>query len=174
MVAFASQRRARHGENPANKSSDARYACPFFHIRFRIPLMPRIRAELGGHRCDRGKRMRHIFMMLLTAATLSAISATPSLAHARLERADPKIGATIKTSPEQLTLDFTEGLEPKFSCAEVRDAAGARVDTGCKVTGSTIHVSVKNLAPGVYTVAWHVLSFDTHKSEGNFEFRVDR
>jgi methionine-rich copper-binding protein CopC len=28
------------------------------------------------------------------------------------------------------------------------------------------------LSPGTYRVHWHVLSVDTHKTEGSFSFRV--
>jgi copper resistance protein C len=31
---------------------------------------------------------------------------------------------------------------------------------------------VKPLAPGVYQVQWHVISVDTHRTQGNFSFTV--
>jgi hypothetical protein len=31
---------------------------------------------------------------------------------------------------------------------------------------------VKPLMPGVYQVHWHVISVDTHRTEGNFSFTV--
>ena len=69
---------------------------------------------------------------------------------------------------------FTEELEPKFSCAEVRSAAGARVDHGANISGKVMHLSVGTLAPGNYTVTWHVTSVDTHKTQGSFSFTVGK
>ena len=33
-------------------------------------------------------------------------------------------------------------------------------------------VKLKPLSPGIYSVAWHVTSVDTHKTEGHFTFTV--
>ena len=35
-----------------------------------------------------------------------------------------------------------------------------------------LRVSLKALPPGSYKVIWRVLSVDTHRTEGNFTFRV--
>ena len=35
-----------------------------------------------------------------------------------------------------------------------------------------MRVSLKSLSPGTYRVRWHVLSVDTHKTEGSFTFTV--
>jgi methionine-rich copper-binding protein CopC len=107
------------------------------------------------------------------ALALSA-GATTAEAHARLDHASPAVGSTVSASPGQVTLFFTEALEPKFSGAEVHNSAGARVDAGSSASGNTLHVSVKSLSPGAYTVNWHVLSVDTHKTQGSFSFRVGK
>ena len=71
---------------------------------------------------------------------------------------------------------FTQELEPAFSGIEVTDAAGARVDDGASRVDGRDHtlliVGLKNLPPGEYKVHWHVISVDTHATEGNFTFRV--
>jgi methionine-rich copper-binding protein CopC len=36
-----------------------------------------------------------------------------------------------------------------------------------------MRVGLKSLPQGTYHVCWHVLSVDTHKTEGSFTFRVD-
>ncbi|MBS0270737.1 MAG: copper resistance protein CopC [Proteobacteria bacterium] len=105
-----------------------------------------------------------------------AVVATTSFAeaHASLDSASPAVGSTVSSSPGQVTLRFTEGLEPKFSGAQVHNSAGARVDTGSSVSGSTMRIGVKNLGPGAYTVEWHALSVDTHKTQGSFTFHVGK
>jgi methionine-rich copper-binding protein CopC len=80
----------------------------------------------------------------------------------------------VASSPGQVTLYFTQNLEPRFSRAEVRNSAGARVDQGVSVSGSVMRVSIRTLPPGTYRVSWRVLSVDTHTTEGAFSFTVGR
>jgi methionine-rich copper-binding protein CopC len=55
--------------------------------------------------------MKSISLTLMTVAILFA-GATVALAHAFLERADPRVGSTVRTPPAQVRLWFTEQLEP--------------------------------------------------------------
>ena len=108
---------------------------------------------------------------LLVVASL-LLSGGAAHAHAYLDHANPRVGSTVRTAPRQVTLSFSQKLEPAFSAAQVTDASGARVDQGSRVSGMQINVSVKPLSPGTYRVHWKVLSVDTHTTEGNFTFRV--
>ena len=93
-------------------------------------------------------------------------------AHALLDHAEPKVGNTVK-SPRTVSLWFTQNLEKGFSSVEVLDASGARMNVGAAaVDGKLMRVQVKALPAGTYTVEWHVLSVDTHTTEGNFTFTV--
>lgn len=92
-------------------------------------------------------------------------------AHAMLDHADPRVGSTVK-APRSVTLWFTQILEKGFSSIEVTDSGGARVNSGTVVSGREMRKSVRALAAGTYTVRWHVLSVDTHTTEGNFTFTV--
>ena len=100
--------------------------------------------------------------------------ATPVQAHAMLDHASPPVGGTVGSSPGQVTLYFTQQLEPKFSGAEVRNASGARVDRGKSISGNVMRIGTGSLPAGAYTVTWHVLSVDTHTTQGSFNFRVGR
>jgi copper resistance protein C len=94
-------------------------------------------------------------------------------AHAFLDHASPLVGSTVPTAPRELSLSFTQNLEAAFSSVEVTDSGGARVDQGNpQVSGSTMRIGLRSLPPGTYHVHWHVLSVDTHKTEGNFTFHV--
>jgi hypothetical protein len=96
-------------------------------------------------------------------------------AHAFLDHAEPRVGSTVPTAPRELTLSFTQQLEPAFSSADVQDANGTRVDQGRPhVSGTVMHVGLKPLAPGTYKVHWRVLSVDTHTTEGSFSFHVGK
>jgi copper resistance protein C len=96
--------------------------------------------------------------------------------HAFLERAEPRVGSTVKSAPSQVRAWFTQELEPAFSTLEVVNEKGERVDRGpAQVDARTktlLQVPLGPLAPGTYRVKWRVLSLDTHVTEGDFTFRV--
>ncbi len=100
----------------------------------------------------------------------------PALAHAFPDHSMPAVGATISQSPADIRIWFTQKLEPAFSTIEVLDPSGARVDLDdAQVDAqdpSLLRVSVKPLAAGNYKVIWHVVSVDTHITDGNFSFTV--
>ena len=94
-------------------------------------------------------------------------------AHAFLDHAEPRVGNTVATAPRDVTLWFTQKLEPAFSSIAVTNSAGQRVDTGkARVSGNQMSVSLRSGGAGTYRVNWHVLSVDTHRTDGNFTFRV--
>lgn len=79
----------------------------------------------------------------------------------------------VRQAPREVALIFTQDIEASFTTVEVSDAAGRRVDEGPPtVRGNVMRVSLKALPPGVYRVKWHVLSVDTHQTEGSFTFEV--
>ena len=94
-------------------------------------------------------------------------------AHAFLDHAEPRVGSTVPTAPREVALFYTQNLEAAFSTVEVSDANGARVDLGKPtISASTMRVGLKPLPPGTYRVRWHVLSVDTHTTQGSFTFHV--
>jgi methionine-rich copper-binding protein CopC len=94
-------------------------------------------------------------------------------AHALLDHTEPRVGNTVATAPREVTLWFTQKLEPAFSSITVTNSAGQRVDTGkARVSGNQMSVSLRSGGPGTYRVNWRVLSVDTHRTDGNFTFRV--
>jgi copper resistance protein C len=96
--------------------------------------------------------------------------------HAFLERAEPRVGSTVKSPPSQVRAWFTQSLEPAFSTLEVVNERGERVDEGPAkadaASPAVLQVRLKSLGPGTYRVKWRVLSVDTHVTEGDFTFRV--
>ncbi|SIO52694.1 hypothetical protein SAMN05443247_07311 [Bradyrhizobium erythrophlei] len=96
-------------------------------------------------------------------------------AHAFLDHAEPRVGNTVATAPHQVTLWFTQKLEAAFSTVTVTNAAGERVDTGkARVSGNQMSISLRAGGAGTYHVTWHVLSVDTHTTDGNFTFQVGK
>ena len=106
---------------------------------------------------------------------LVLLGTSEALAHAMLDHAEPRVGNKVATAPREVTLWFTQKLEPAFSSITVTDPAGQRVDTGkARVSGNQMSVALRAGGNGTYHVTWHVLSVDTHTTEGNFTFQVGR
>ncbi len=94
-------------------------------------------------------------------------------AHGLLERANPGPGSTLRTAPREVAIWFSQELEPAFSTVTVTNAAGERVDNGAtNVSGKVMRVSLRPIGAGTYQVKWHVLSVDSHTTEGTFRFHV--
>ncbi len=105
-----------------------------------------------------------------------AFTATAAFAHAQLDKAVPAVGGTV-SSPSEIRLKFTEGVEPRFSGIALTAAGGAAQPLGKAgvdpADNSVLIVKVaKKLPPGVYTVKWHAVSVDTHHTQGSFYFTV--
>ena len=114
---------------------------------------------------------------LALSALASLAMITHVWAHAFIDHTEPLVGGTVKQSPAEVRLWYTQGLEPAFSRVQVFDAAGKEVDK------KDIHLDPKNnhllivslpagLGAGTYKVVWRVVSVDTHTTEGAFRFQV--
>jgi hypothetical protein len=119
--------------------------------------------------------MQRIIMALVLG--MLAVAAAPSTwAHAFLDHASPAVGSSVPASPPDVTLWFTQDLEPAFSDVTVTNEAGQRVDLGNahipQGSPAELQIGLKPLPPGTYTVSWHVVSVDTHPTEGTFTFDV--
>jgi hypothetical protein len=96
-------------------------------------------------------------------------------AHAFLAKASPPVGSQMPVAPAELTLRFTEGVEPLFCTIELIGPSGAAVGVPAPRVvgdGQILVVPLPKILPGIYTVVWHVTSVDTHKTEGRYQFRV--
>lgn len=110
--------------------------------------------------------------LLAAALYVALLPLGPAYAHAMLERASPSAGATVIGSPGVVRMWFSEKLEPKFSGATITGPSGQRVGGRASISGSQMAVGLPKLAVGLYRVNWHVVSVDTHRTEGSFTFEV--
>ena len=116
-------------------------------------------------------------IILALVAGVLGIGVAPSLwAHAFLDHASPSVGSSVPTAPPVVTLWFTQDLEPAFVDVTVTNEAGQRVDLGNvhipQGSPAELQIGLKPLPPGTYLVSWHVVSVDTHPTEGTFTFEV--
>ncbi len=116
--------------------------------------------------------MQRSAIVVIIPLLLSLVTGEAS-AHAFLDHAEPRVGNTVATAPREVTLWFTQKLEPAFSSIAVTNSAGQRVDTGkTRVSGNQMSVSLRSGGAGTYRVKWRVLSVDAHTTDGSFTFRV--
>jgi len=118
--------------------------------------------------------MQKIILTLVATVTIGAAPAV--LAHAFLDHASPAVGSSVPAAPAVVTLWFTQDLEPAFSSVTVTNEAGQRVDLGNaripQGSRAELQIGLKPLPRGTYLVSWHVVSVDTHPTEGTFTFDV--
>ena len=119
------------------------------------------------------KALRYLTAIACAAFVFSAAEAR---AHARLVGANPAAGATV-SAPTEIQLEFSEGVESRFSGLTLTAAGGAPAQLG-PATIEAGHQNVlivpvaKLLSPGAYTLHWHAVSVDTHHTQGTFAFTV--
>lgn len=123
--------------------------------------------------------MRNIAGRALYAAVfLSAMLTTASaFAHAHLQQQIPAADSTVSVSPQALTLTFSEGVELSFSGVTLSGPQNKAVATGklARSDGNKAQLTLplnEPLAAGEYTVEWHVVSVDGHKTKGQYHFSV--
>jgi copper transport protein len=122
-----------------------------------------------------GGRLRRAFVAAAAAAIAALVLAPGALAHAILVSSQPASDAVLGQSPGEVVLRFNEPVETAFGSLRVLDAHGARVDRGriARPAGDSVAVPIDHvLATGTYTVAWRVVSADTHPVHGAFVFSV--
>lgn len=112
----------------------------------------------------------------LLASLLTLILSAQVMAHAHLTGADPAANATV-AAPKQLILHFSEKLDAKFSGLNVtmpnmnNMAAPVKVEVSADGL-SLVATPAASLAPGLYTISWHAVTADTHRTQGTYNFTV--
>ena len=116
------------------------------------------------------------FFLRIPVTLAFALIATQAFAHAQLEKATPAVGATVASASE-IRLEFSEGVEPKFTKVTLTGPGGAAAPLGAgRMEAGNQAVFIvpisRPLSAGVYTVRWQAVSVDTHHTQGAFEFTV--
>jgi copper resistance protein C len=137
---------------------------------------------MGSDRPDTDTEMRPLEKMALTLslALILGVAAFQTLAraHAFPVRSDPRVGWTVAVSPPKVTIWFDGELEPAFSSITVYNSMKQQVDKGnSRVNGpdaAVLEVDLPPLVAGTYHVYWKVLAKDTHVTEGDFTFAIQK
>lgn len=116
-------------------------------------------------------------MLRSALIVLASVLATPTAAHAHLTKQSPAANAEVAASPQALTLNFSEGVEPGFSGAKLTGPNKEQIKTGKASRSEQDKTQLivpldQTLEAGKYTVDWHVVSVDGHKTKGQYTFSV--
>lgn len=115
--------------------------------------------------------------LLFVAASIAAGGAETASAHALPKMEDPPAGTAVAKPPTRIAITFSEAVDLHFSGIIVRNAQGQRVDRGDDKPdphdAARLSVGLKHdLAAGTYSVTWHALDTDGHRTQGNYSFSV--
>lgn len=129
------------------------------------------------HRLTRTTRVTRTARGFAHAVVAASLLCVAALAHAH---AFPKVRTpapqTTVVPPHEVSIEFSEALEPAFSSITVTDAHGGTVSTGKSAVDANDHtrmsVPVGNLTAGAYTVAWVAVAEDGHRTQGRYVFNV--
>ncbi|MFI0229110.1 copper resistance CopC/CopD family protein [Streptomyces sp. NPDC017086] len=129
----------------------------------------------GPRSVPRPRTVLALLPVLLLGLVLG--TAAPASAHTVLRGADPADGSVLRTAPRRITLVFTEPVGLPAGSFRVYDPGNHRVRTGpaghAPGRSDTARVTLPGgLATGTYTVAWRVVSADSHPVSGALTFSV--
>jgi copper transport protein len=122
------------------------------------------------------RRIACLIAALLLAGFGLLAGAPAAWAHATIVSTSPADGSIVPHAPARVTVTYDEpvGIDP--TSLEVYAPNGRRVDSGGAKHGSVpaeVVVALKSgLIKGTYTVAWHVVSADSHHVSGAFTFSI--
>ncbi|MFD0636712.1 copper resistance protein CopC [Catenulispora yoronensis] len=120
---------------------------------------------------------RRLLILPILIISLLLLAAPGAFAHATVVTTSPTDGQLLASTPHQVSVTFDEPVELQFGALRVFAPNGTRVDTGSPdhPAGHADQVAVgleAASAPGTYTVAWRVVSADSHPVQGAFTFSV--
>jgi copper transport protein len=130
------------------------------------------RAARGGRGAA---RLLGVLVVLLPFLLLG--TAAPASAHAVLRGSDPADGSVVDSPPRYVTLTFTESVGLLDDSFRVLDPDNKRLDTPGPehAPGRSDAVRVRlpgKAVTGTFTVAWRVVSADSHPVSGALTFSV--
>ncbi|MFI9393303.1 copper resistance protein CopC [Streptomyces bauhiniae] len=120
-------------------------------------------------------RLRTLVLLLLAVTGALFAGAAPASAHAALTGSDPAQGVVVDRAPTQISLTFSEQVALGDNSLRVLDPKGKPVQSGkpANVSGTTYAVHLHaGLADGTYTVAYQVVSADSHPVAGAYTFSI--
>jgi methionine-rich copper-binding protein CopC len=120
---------------------------------------------------------------LFRAAALSILLAggagsAYALYHLRLERSEPGKDQTLKGSPTEVRLWYSEKPEARLSSITIQGSDSAKVTLGkVRTTDDPTSIAADiadTLRPGAYVVKWKTAGRDGHALRGSYPFSIGK
>ncbi|WP_235991116.1 copper resistance CopC/CopD family protein [Streptomyces ureilyticus] len=120
---------------------------------------------------------RRAVALVLMLGTLFLLGGAGSAsAHSSVRDTDPREGTVLQTAPKQVTMTFTEAVGISDDSIRVLSPDNVRMNAGpAEHAGGSDTVRVRlqdDLPEGTFTVAWRVVSADSHPISGAFTFSI--
>ena len=140
-----------------------------------VSPVPRRRSRADGAVHVAGAMRRGFVLCAIAAASLALPAA--AFAHAALLRTTPSASVVVDTPPPQVSLVYSEAVEPRFAIVSVTDADAHSADgrlrrAARRRTPTSSMCRSSTLRQGWYLVVWRVISVDGHPVRGAFTFAV--
>ncbi|MBC8748866.1 MULTISPECIES: copper homeostasis periplasmic binding protein CopC [Paraburkholderia] len=111
----------------------------------------------------------------LTSSAVALVMSSTAFAHAHLISSVPAANADT-VAPADVTIHFTEPLEPAFSRITLADAGGKPATPTASTVDSAdarvMRLALPQLMSGRYAVHWIAVATDGHRTKGDFAFNV--
>lgn len=117
--------------------------------------------------------MKKLLFILFSALLLWPTAVV--MAHADLQEATPAPGANLAQSPAEIRLVFNEPVgEGSGMTLLAADFTAVSLPTAvpADAPNTLLADNVPQLAAGVYTVQWQILSEDGHSQTGSYQFAI--
>lgn len=119
---------------------------------------------------------RYLAMLWLALFFVLSTSATTVQAHAGLMGSQPKDGEVIQANPGQISLRFTEALEPDLVAVHLYDWNGEEIPLASPTLqpgdASQVNAQLPELSEGTYVAIVSVVSEDGHPVEERVSFSI--
>lgn len=107
----------------------------------------------------------------LLAAVFVLLTHPTASAHSELESSTPAAGEIVSEAPTEVTLIFSEDIDPQFAQIAVTGEDGDSVTSGEPVIdGARVDQSVRVTSGGAYGISYRIVSADGHPVQGETSF----
>lgn len=108
----------------------------------------------------------------LVGVLIASLVSGPALAHSELRASTPASGAVLACAPQQIELQFNEGV--RLTALRLHRVDGAEVELPRRQIQerSMETIPLPPLEPGAYRADWRIISADGHPVGGAVTFQI--